>query len=237
MHHGYAIVSLLRGKNKSVIFKSVLFDMDGVIVDSLPTHALAAQNVLREYGYDLTSKDYMENFAGCTDLAGFTGFFRRYDKDIDVRPLVRQKADEYMSLCRGHLVAFPGVLEFIDELELQGIAMGLVTSALQGEADLTLDAFGIRNRFSAMVTAKDVNNSKPHPEPYLRGADKLGVSPKSCLVIEDATDGVEAALRAGMRCLAVTNTCSARDLSQATKVVDGLSARTVRELFPVMATV
>lgn len=211
--------------------------MDGVIVDSLPTHALAAQNVLRRYGYKLTIDDYLENFAGCTDREGFTRYFERYGKVMDVRPIVKEKGDEYMALCRGHLVAFPGVLEFIDELSRQGVALGLVTSALQAEADLTLEAFGIRNKFGAMVTARDVNNSKPHPEPYLRGADKLGVSPRVCLVVEDATDGVQAALRAGMRCLAVTNTCGAQELSAATMVVDKLGVHTVRDLFPVMATV
>jgi HAD superfamily hydrolase (TIGR01509 family) len=179
----------------------------------------------------------MQNFAGCTDQEGFTRYFERYGKLMDVNSMVKQKGDEYLELCRGHLVAFPGVLEFIDELWRQGIALGLVTSALQAEADLTLEAFGIRDKFGALVTAKDVNNSKPHPEPYLRGADRLGVSPKLCLVIEDATDGVEAALRANMQCLAVTNTCYAGELSRATKVVDGLSARTVRELLPVTASV
>jgi HAD superfamily hydrolase (TIGR01509 family) len=223
-----------KSKNKQMNFTTVLFDMDGVIVDSLPTHALAAQSVLRKYGHNLTTEDYMQNFAGCTDTAGFRDFFGRLGQpvEVDVDPLVEEKAAEYLALCQGELVAFPGALEFIHELAGREVALGLVTSALRTEAELTLDSFDIRNKFGALVTAGDVGHSKPHPEPYLTGAAKLGAKPENCIVVEDSTDGVEAALRAGMRCLAVTNTCTAADLYEATMAVGQLGPDIAVALFP-----
>jgi beta-phosphoglucomutase len=221
-----------RAKTKSVNFNSVLFDMDGVIVDSLPTHALAAQNVLRRHGYELPTEEYRQHWAGLTDTAGFEQYFQKRGVEIDLSAIVKEKANEYMTLCDGNLRPCPGALEFIDYLVREGVTLGLVTSALKTEAELTLRAFGIRNKFKAVVTANDITHSKPHPEPYLKGALALGTVPARCIVVEDATDGVLAARRAGMRCVAVTNTCTADELWAATIVVDRLSPEAVAELLP-----
>lgn len=202
--------------------KAVLFDMDGVIVDSLPAHAQATQNVLRRYGFELSKEEYYNQFGGISDVAGFTQYFERMKANIDVPTVVSQKAAEYEMLCNGHLAPCAGAVEFIESLARQGLALGVVTGALKQEAELTLSLFGVRELFRILVTAEDVSHSKPHPQGYLKGLEALGVNSEHCIVIEDAPEGIEAAGRAGMRCVAVTNTYPASELTAATLVVDRL---------------
>lgn len=206
---------------------AVLFDMDGVIVDSLPTHAQAARSVLRQYGLTLSKEEYYDQFAGVSDEAGFAAYLKRVGADIDLPTVLAQKAAEYRRLCEGNLVPFPGAVELVESLAGQGIALGLVTGALRSEAELTLTSFGIRQYFRALVAAEDTSHSKPHPGGYLKGLAALGKSSDRCLVIEDAPEGVEAATRAGMRSVAVTHTHPASELSAATRVVDSLAGLTL----------
>lgn len=205
-------------------FKAVLFDMDGVIVSSEPLHVIAFRNILAQHGFSLSNEDYLDHFAGKTDMAGFISYFGGQDGAPELDTIMGQKAREYAKLAQEELRPYPGVLELIERLADQGVLMGLVTGSLRSEAELTLTTFGIREHFSCVVSAHDIRFSKPNPEGYLQGADKLGVRPADCVVIEDAPSGVAAAVAAGMRCLGVLTTHSRADLAAATALVPALSA-------------
>ncbi|HSX28470.1 MAG TPA: HAD family phosphatase [Candidatus Saccharimonadales bacterium] len=203
-------------------YKAVLFDLDGVIVDSEPLHVAAFQAALKHYGHDLTEEQYKQYFAGRTDEAGFTHYFDAIGERVDLPTIMAQKAKIYLELAADQLVPYPGVLEFIQSLAARKVPLALVTGSLRAEAAVTLKAFKLTELFAAIITAEDITHSKPNPEGYLKGAKALGVQPGDCIVIEDAPSGVAAANAAGMRCLAVTTTHTAEELQDATLVVDKL---------------
>lgn len=203
-------------------YKAVLFDMDGVIVDSEPLHVAAFQATLRRYGHDLSDEQYKQHFAGKTDEAGFNQYFDFVGETVDLSVVMDEKAKEYLRLAADRLVPYPGVIELIRELADKTVPLGLVTGSLRAEAEVTLKAFDIEQYFSIIVAAEDISKSKPSPEGYLKGAEALGVHPEKCVVIEDAPSGVRAAAAAGMRCLAVATTHTPEELAGATAIVGRL---------------
>jgi beta-phosphoglucomutase len=203
-------------------YKAVLFDMDGVIVDSEPLHVAAFRATLKDYGHELTHEQYEQHFAGRTDEAGFKLYFDFIDETVELPVIMDKKAKAYLELAADQLVSYPGVTEFIRDLTSHQVPLALVTGSLRAEAEITLKAFGLTEVFRAIVAAEDILQSKPSPEGYLKGAKALGVKPADCIVIEDTPNGVKAAVAAGMRCLAVTTTHSKAELEAATLILDQL---------------
>lgn len=211
-------------------YRAVLFDMDGVIVDSEPLHVAAFQTTLQGYGHELTHDQYKQHFAGRTDEAGFKQYFDFIGETVDMPVIMDVKAKAYLELAADQLVAYPGVIAFIRELAERKIPLALVTGSLRTEAEVTLKAFDLTNLFSAVIAAEDIEHSKPHPEGYLEGAKALKTDPADCIVIEDAPSGVKAAEAAGMRCVAVTNTHDKEELKGATLIVDQLRQESIEAL-------
>ncbi len=205
-------------------YKAVLFDMDGVIVDSDPLHVAAFQATLKRYGHDLSEEQYEQHFAGRTDEAGLRQYFDFIGENVELPIVMDEKARAYLELAADRLVPYPGVVEFIRDLAAREVPLALVTGSLQAEAEVTLKAFGLTNLFGAIVAAEDISQSKPSPEGYLKGAKALGFNPADCIVIEDAPSGVKAAKAAGMRCLAVTTTHNEEELTDATLIIDQLGS-------------
>ena len=204
-------------------YKAILFDMDGVIVDSEPLHVAAFQAALKRYGHSLTDEQYKQHFAGRTDEAGFKQYFDFIGEKVDLPVIMDEKASAYLELAADQLVPYPGVIEFIRDLASRNILLALVTGSLRAEAEIVLKAFGISEFFSVVVAAEDITHSKPNPEGYLKAANALNTNPTDCVVIEDAPSGVKAANAAGIRCLAVTTTHASEELKDAAAVVDQLT--------------
>ena len=204
-------------------YKAVLFDMDGVIVDSEPLHVAAFRAVLERYGHSLTDEHYKQHFAGRTDEAGFRQYFDFVGETVHLPVIMDEKAGAYLELAADQLVAYTGVIELIRDLAKRSVPMALVTGSLRNETEVTLKGFDISDCFSAVVCAEDITQSKPNPEGYLKAARALNIDPSDCIVIEDAPSGVAAASAAGMKCVAVTNTHDRNELKGATVIVDYLS--------------
>jgi len=203
-------------------YKAVLFDMDGVIVDSEPLHVAAFQATLKRYGHDLSEGQYKQHFAGRSDQAGFKQYFDFIGESIELPVIMDEKARAYLGLAADQLVPYPGVIEFIRDQAANKISLALVTGSLRAEAEVTLEAFGLTDFFKAIIAAEGISQSKPSPEGYLKGAKALGFKPADCIVIEDAPSGIKAAKMAGMRCLAVTTTHTKEELKEATALTDQL---------------
>jgi HAD superfamily hydrolase (TIGR01509 family) len=203
-------------------YRAVLFDMDGVIVDSEPLHVATFQAVLKRYGHDLTDDHYKQHFAGKTDEAGFKQYFDFIGETVNLPVIMDEKARAYLELAADQLLPYPGVIELIQDLAARDIPMALVTGSLRAEAEVTLRAFDITDLFSVVIAAEDITESKPNPEGYLKSAKALGVEPADCIIVEDAPSGVKAARAAGIRCIAVTNTHTPEELEGATVMVDQL---------------
>lgn len=200
-----------------------LFDMNGVIVDDEHLHEQATQRTLKNHGYICTAADYRQYFAGRTRDAGMKQFGQANQATYDYLQLAEEKDAIYQLLAKQGVNPVEHVIDFIDHLNMTGIRMAVVTGAPRKEAKHFLELFDIADHFSQIITGEDITLSKPHPEGYLKAAAMLQVPPQVCVVVEDAPNGVRAAKRAGMRCVAVTTSHSEADLHEADWVVDRLT--------------
>lgn len=198
--------------------RGVIFDLDGVLINSEPLHCCAFQDVLAPYGVTVTEQDYYAEYLVYSD--------REVLKRLlpDLRALddaVAAKERRYWELLKAGVPAFRDGLALLARTD--GWRVGLATGSIRREAELALRTLGIRERFGAVVAREDCRRGKPDPEPYLRAAGVLGLSPPRCVVVEDAPGGVRAAKAAGMACVAVTHSCPREQLVEADLVVDDLA--------------
>ncbi len=210
--------------------QAVLFDFDGVIVDSEPLHLAAFQTVLAPEGIRLTRERYYADYLGFDDHTTIGLALRAHTGTeppaARVAALMRAKAERFLALVREGAAILPGVAEFV-RMAAERVPIAVVSGALRGEIDFVLGESGLRAAFAVVVGAEDVTESKPSPQGYLAAAQRLGdKSPAACLVIEDSLAGVEAGRRAGMRCLAVTTSHAADELTPADLVLPSLQGLT-----------
>ena len=197
--------------------RGVIFDMDGVLVNSEPLHLLATQEILAAHGVTLTDEEYFGRYIVYSDWE----IMELLLPDATARPAAAMaKGRRYLELVEAGVPAFPDGVGLL--LRTDGWQVGLATGSLRREAELALGSLGIRERFQTIVTREDCVNGKPHPEPFLRAAEGLGLPPERCVVVEDTPGGIRAAKAAGMRCVAVTHSCSEDSLREADLIVDDL---------------
>lgn len=182
---------------------AVIFDMDGVLVDSEPANFEALRRVLARYGRQYTEADNDE-FIGLTDHDHFTRLRERYGLEPSVDELVQQWLDLALELIPAQTVPMPGVDVVLAELLRRGYSLALASSAMRAVIEARLTALGVRPAFSAIVSADDVARGKPAPDIFLEAARRLDVPPPRCLVVEDSRNGVLAARAAGMLCAVVS---------------------------------
>jgi len=181
--------------------KGVIFDMDGVLIDSHPAHKRAWAQFLASL--DRRTSD--EELEFVMDGRKREEILRHFLGDLSserIEEYGRQK-NEHFKESAAALRIIAGVGEFIDTLESAGIPMAVATCASEARARDILRQLGLYSRFAAIVTANDVAKGKPDPEIFVRAAKQLQLTPQSLLVVEDAVSGVQAAKSAGMKCLGI----------------------------------
>jgi beta-phosphoglucomutase-like phosphatase (HAD superfamily) len=199
--------------------KALVFDLDGVIVNSEPLHLEAFRRALAPFGIVLTDEEYYATYVAYTDREAFQRALGGRPEAVAVG--VAEKQRIFWELFRDHVHAFPDALALIGRVP-RDLPLGLATGAMGNEADHALRALGIRHRFAALVAAEHCGRGKPDPEPFRLAAERLGVSPRACLAIEDTREGIRAARGAGMVCLAVAHTHPPGALAEADVVVGSL---------------
>ncbi|TVR59047.1 MAG: HAD family hydrolase [Spirochaetaceae bacterium] len=201
---------------------AVLFDMDGVIVDSEDILAEAAIEMFAEHGVCVEADDF-HPFRGMGENAYLGGVAEQHSADLDISAAKARTYELYRRRVAGRLTALPGAEELIEFCRLNGLKTALASSADAEKVLPSLDAIGVsRDRFDTIITGEDVERKKPYPDIYLLAAERIGVDPRRCIVVEDAISGVEAAISAGARCLAVTTSYPREKLKRAHWVVDSL---------------
>lgn len=203
--------------------------MDGVIIDSEPSHFEAFRQTLQPFGIDLSIDDYQDFFAGKTDEQGFKDYLDRLQRPLGLKTLQAIKRSHYSKLSETMVFPYIRTVGAIGTLALSH-PLALVTSSPEAQASGILTRFGLDPYFSVRVTAEDVRRSKPHPESYLLAAERLDADPSDCIVVEDAPSGISAAKRAGMYCVALTTTHPAEQLSEADRIVDQLELEIFNDL-------
>jgi beta-phosphoglucomutase family hydrolase len=202
------------------MIEAVLWDLDGVLVDTARFHYQAWRQLLAELGRTVSEEEFRRTFGLRNDL-----ILRDLLGEVsaaEVERLSERKEAFFRQHAAGQVTLLPGAAELLRRARDGGRRAALVTSTPRANIDFVLGQVGLAGAFDTIVAAEDVSKGKPEPEGYLLAASRLDVAPGRCLVIEDAPGGVEAARRAGMRCLAVTTTRPREDLSAADVVVDSL---------------
>ena len=184
--------------------KAILFDMDGVLMDSEPLHLRATQLSMGGRGPDLgfTERDNRA-FFGTTDAELFRVLRILFDLDSPTDALVEAKRRHLADLIRREGRPMPGVPEVPRQLEEAGISLGLVSASARPVIRTVLEAVGLSGTFRTIVSGDEVPRGKPAPDGFLMAARRLGVAPEDCLVVEDSRNGVLAAKAAGMVVAAV----------------------------------
>ena len=209
--------------------KAIIWDMDGVIADTAPYHLKAWQQVFRKRGIKFTKDDFRRNFGQRNDTIIRNALGKEISQDeIDV--IANEKEESFRQRIRQNLKPLPGVIKLIKSLTERRFKMALASSAPIENIRLLTRGLGINNCFQCIICDKDVTEGKPNPQVFLLAAQKLGVEPKNCIVIEDAVAGVSAAKEARMRCLAITNTHPRISLTEADLIVDTLEEVSVDDL-------
>lgn len=211
--------------------QGVIFDMDGVLVDSYAAHLESWQRLAEELGAAITEDQFAATF-GRTSREIIRELFAVAESDTVARYDARKEA-LYRDIIRGRVPVMAGAIALVTALHAAGFRLAVGSSGPPENIALVCEDCGLDDMWSARVSGADVTHGKPDPEVFLLAAERIGVAPASCVVIEDAPAGVEAARRAGMRCIALAGTVETKRLWQADLVVDRLDeidAAMVRKL-------
>ncbi len=204
------------------MIRGVLFDMDGVLVDSEAFICRAAIMMFGELGVKVQETDFLP-FVGMGENRYIGGVAEKYGVKLEIEQSKARTYAIYETIAYNQLKALPGVHEFVQECRERGLKLALATSADKVKLEVNLKEIGLPEKtFQAIIQGLDVQRKKPFPDIYLKAAEALGLSPSECLVIEDAVSGVKSARSAGCRCLALTTSFTAGDLSEADWICSNL---------------
>lgn len=194
--------------------QAIIFDLDGVIIDSEALHTAAVAAALAEYGVNLPPSVF-EEYIGIPDEIFLEHASQAYlEGRVPASTLLADKQRIFLAT-QDQVKTVPGALDFVRWVRPQASATGLVTSSLRANQELAFARFALAPYFDTVVTAEDVNNAKPHPEPYLTAVVRLGLPAGDCIVIEDSLHGIAAAKAAGCCTVGLTTSYSAEVLAAA----------------------
>jgi len=211
--------------------EAVIFDFDGVIVDTEPLHYAAFQRLLEPLGLGFSWDQYVDTYMGFDDRDAFIEAFKANGTGLsatDLQSFIDRKADLFQEIIRDGISAYPGVVDLIRGIRASRTPLAISSGALRSDIGPILETLGIADCFDVIVTAEDVARSKPDPECYrlaqtrLNEFRRLNLTPGQVLAIEDTPAGIAAAKGAGLRVIAVTNSYPAAHLSQADQIVETL---------------
>jgi beta-phosphoglucomutase len=219
------------------VLRAIIFDFNGILVDDEPLHLELFRKVVEEEGLSFSDEDYYARYLGMDDRGAFTAVYNDRGSRLDdaaLAKLIERKAAYYRDSIVERMVLFPGVEKIVPELAAR-FPLAIASGALREEIEAILRRVGLKNHFQVIVSAEDVVQGKPHPEIFVRALGEMnrlapGKAPirsSECLVVEDSKEGILAAQRAGIKCLAVSNSYSAAELKSANAVVASLEEVTI----------
>lgn len=203
------------------MLEAVIFDMDGVLIDSEPVHYESNKKIMQEFGYNL-EYDYYKQFIGSTLTHMWEVIKKDYEISNEISELNRMSEQYSNNIIKENgYIRVPGAAELVKMFNDNGIKLAVASSSSAYLIDKAVSYLGIKECFDVLVSGENIANPKPSPDIFLKAAESLGVDVGRCLVIEDSANGVKAAKAAGMACVGYINPNSGeQDLSKADYLVE-----------------
>ncbi len=214
-----------------MITPALIFDMDGVLVDTEPIYFAANNHIFNQLGFSVNHAGYAR-FIGLDAHRMWSQLKAEQNLPQSVDALVKmEKAGMVSGLLAADLSPMAGLSDLLAELASRGVALALASSSSHRVIEIILRKLGFAHTFAAIASGEDVTHGKPAPDIFLLAAQRLGAAPATCTVIEDSANGVRGAKAAGMRCVGFRNPGSgAQDLSEADVIIDGFTPAGIREI-------
>jgi len=222
------------------MLKAVIFDFDGVIADTEPLHFRSTNDVLKNYGLEVSKEDFYGNYLGYSDHDFFEIYKNKFPGElgtVEVEHLMAQKEAFQLELIKGQDWVIKGIPEFIQMLQSNNLPVAICSGGRRHEIEQILLTGSLLNFFDIIVSADEVEAGKPDPQGFHLALNMLELShpgrsieARECVVIEDSHWGIEAAKTAGMKTVAVTTSYSADELNMADLVIDSVSELDIDDL-------
>jgi len=200
--------------------KAVIFDLDGTLLDNNSFHRKTWEAYLKNIEKVISPEEFHAYINGRTNKDAIEYIYGRKMSEEESTKYTLEKESLYRKLYKPFIKPVPGLLHFLEILHKKNIPMAIATSGIQPNIDFMFENLPIKHYFKVIVNSSHIMNGKPHPEIYLKAASQLDISPKNCLVFEDAVVGIRSAKAAGMKVIAVATTQTKEELSIADMIVD-----------------
>lgn len=212
--------------------KAVIFDMDGVIIDSEPIHFEVDMQTMEKLGVNI-SKDELNKYVGTTNEYMLTELINKYKIEKSIDEITEYKINLTINKIKDAKIdAIDGIRELLVELKNNNINTAIGSSSTRDLIDAVIEKFKLKSYFDYIVSGDEVKEGKPKPDIYLEASKRLNIEPSECIVIEDSKNGVLAAKNAGMKCIGFKNENSGnQDLSRADIIVDSIKDINIERLY------
>ena len=202
--------------------KTIIFDMDGVLVDSEPFHCEAWISTYREIGIMIDPEYYFSRVCGQHGLVSTSMVLNDFNREYDREELIQRKEELVCEMVAGKILPLPGAVECISLLKKNQYHIGLSSSTSYLGVQAILKNIGVHNTFSIIHAGESVKKGKPNPDIYLKTAKMMDVDPPECVVVEDSSSGIISAKKAGMKVIGILNGRNSREQLQfADHIVSG----------------
>lgn len=212
------------------MIKAAIYDMDDLMIKSDPLHAMAWEKVLEEFNHKFSDMPEAQRsrFIGMRVIDICKDIIEELKLDIDLESFYKKRIEIFLDIVKNDLETMPGLLRSLELFKQNDYSIALASSGADQYISLVLDRFEIRSYFNTVVSGDCVNIGKPHPETYIVAAKKLGCKPAECLVLEDAKNGIDSAVDAGCKCIAIVNpNTPVQDHSRANLILNSLDEITL----------